>query len=305
MDGARWCSNAFGLGLRSELPLVGMTPSAPTKPVVAIGLAGSEAMADAWPGARHTSEGVLPDGCRCIAERGAGGQLRITYGERAVYQLSADALTLLCSPAELEEPTWQRFLLDAVLLKASEANGLDALHASAVEAPAGVVAFATQAGGGKSSLASELVRRGYAFFADDALAIRRDDDMIRAYPAPPLMNFPLDHPERFAPTELGTVQAIVGAEAWLAVRHAATAPGPVAAVYLLDRRPGLSAGLDLLAPSPAPLLPHVLGDTGSRARVACRFELLCDLVATTTIYRLHADPATPVGRLADLVEESL
>ena len=266
---------------------------------------GAAQLDGAWTGAKHTSAGVLPDGCRCVAERAAGGELRITYGDRATYLLSADGRTLLCSPAQLDEQAWRRFLLDAVLLKASEAHGLEALHASAVEGPDGVLAFATQAGGGKSSLASELVRRGHPFFADDALTMRRDDAAIRAHPAPPLMNFPLEHPEGFAAVELGTVLDVVGAEAWLAVRHAATGPCRVAAIHLLDRRPGLRLGLDLLAPSPMPLLDHVLADRGSPTRMARRFELLADLVEDTAIYRLRADPATPVRRLADLVEGSL
>ncbi|MDQ3720248.1 MAG: hypothetical protein M3350_05635 [Actinomycetota bacterium] len=298
------CSNAFGLGLRSDLPLAGLVPAHPVEPAVSIRLATAGEIAGAWTGTEHRSIGVLPDGCRCVAERARGGELRIAYGDRALYLLSADAATILCAPEQLEEPTWQRFLLDAVLLKASEAHGLEALHASAVQGPDGVLAFATQAGGGKSSLASELVRRGHPFFADDALALRRDDGEIRAHPAPPLMNFPLDHPEGFDAGELGTVQAVVGPEAWLAVRHAATAPCRVAAIHLLDRRPGLRPGLELLPSSPVPLLEHVLGDLGSRARMACRFELLADLVAGTAVYRLRADPATPVSRLAELVESA-
>jgi hypothetical protein len=79
----------------------------------------------------------------------------------------------------------------------------------------------------------------------------------------------------------------------------------VAAVYLLDRRSGLDSGLDRLPASPMPLLAHVLTDRGSRSRMACRFELLADLVADAAIYRLRADPATPVRRLADLVEDAL
>lgn len=293
------------MGLRSDLPFDGLTSTARTDPVVAIRLVEATEIDGAWPGAKITSTGVLPDGCRCVAERAEGGELRITYGDRAVYLLSADALTILCSVTRPEEPSWRRFLLDAVLLKASEAHGLEALHASAVQGRHGVLAFATQAGGGKSSLVSELVRRGHAFFADDALVLRRVNGAILAYPAPPLMNFPLDHPEAFPPTELGTVLAIVGSEAWTAVRHASRAPSRVAAIHLLDRQPGLQTGLESLPANPMPLFAHVLTDLGSRSRMAGRFELLADLVAGAALYRLRADPATPVSQLADLVEDAL
>ncbi len=271
---------------------------------MSIRLASAAEIAAAWPGAQQTSSGVLPDGCRCVAERSAGGELRIGYGDRAVYLVSAGARTILCSPARLREPTWQRFLLDAVLLKACEIHGLEALHASAIEGPDGVLAFATRSGGGKSSLASELVRRGHPFFADDALVLGRERGAVRAHPGPPLMNFPLDHPEGFDATELGTVEAVVGSEAWLAVRRAATAPSRVAAIHLLDRRAGLPTGVELLDANPMHLLSHVLTEPGSPARMAARFELLADLVAETAVLRVSADPAVPVSRLADLVEEA-
>ncbi len=299
-----WCYSAFGLDLRSELPLPGMQAAAhPRGPTVSLRLSDPDEIACAWPGAVDRLVGTLPDGCRCVAEVAQSGERRLTYGDRAVYLLSADTTTIVCAPDEVAEPSWQRFLLDAVLLKASEAHGLNALHASAVEGPDGVLAFATRSGGGKSSLAAELVRRGYPFFTDDALTMDRGDGHVRAHPAPPLMNFPLAHPEGFSATDLGAVQAIFGAEAWVAVRNAASAPRPVASIHLLDRRPGLRPGVDLLPASPVHLLPHAL--TGGGSRAASRFELLADLAADAAVYHLRADPEIRVAQLADLVEDAL
>lgn len=272
---------------------------------VSIRLADADAIAHAWPGTVHELAGTLPDGCRCVGERAAGGERRLTYGDRAVYLLSADTTVIWCAPTDVEELSWQRFLLDAVLLNASEAHGMNALHASAVEGPDGVLAFATNAGGGKTSLAAELVRRGHRFFADDVLTIDGVGADVRGHPGPPLMNFPRAHPEGFAASELGTVQAIFGPEAWVAVRRAADGPRRLAAIHLLDRRPGLQAGLDLLPPSPVHLLPHALTGGRSPERIASRFELLADVVAHTPVYRLRADPRTSVAHLAELVEGSL
>ncbi len=304
-DVTTWCYSAFGLGLRSEFELPGMTPVDIPAPTVWIRLGEPDEVERAWPGTVHELVGTLPDGCRCVSERADGGERRLTYGDRAAYLLSSDTATIVCAPKDVEDRSWQRFLLDAVLLNASEAQGLNALHASAVEGPSGVLAFATSAGGGKTSLAAELVRRGHRFFADDALTMDRCDGQMRAHPAPPLMNFPLAHPEGFAASELGTVHAIFGSEAWVAVRDAAAEPRRIAAIHLLDRRPGLRAGLDLLPPSPVHLLPHALTGGGSRERMVGRFELLADLAGVTPVYRLRADPQASVAQLADLVEAAL
>ena len=300
-----WCYSAFGLGLRSDLPLPGMVAADLRGPTVSLRLSDPDEVARAWPGTERELVGTMPDGCRCVGELAPNGERRLTYGDRAVYLLSADTATILCAPEDVEELSWQRFLLDAVLLKASEGHGLHALHASAVDGPNGVLAFATSSGGGKSSLAAELVRRGHAFFADDALTMDRADGHVRAYPAPPLMNFPLPHPEGFPATDLGVVQATFGAEAWVAVRNAASTPRRVASIHLLDRHPGLRPGLDLLPASPVHLLPHALTGGGSPASATRRFELLADLAADAAIYRLRADPEIDVAQLADLVEDVL
>ncbi|MDQ3432858.1 MAG: hypothetical protein M3467_11705 [Actinomycetota bacterium] len=300
-----WCYSAFGLGLRSDLPLPGMVPADLRGPTVSLRLSDPDEVARAWPGTERELVGTMPDGCRCVGELAPSGERRLTYGDRAVYLLSADTMTILCAPGDVEELSWQRFLLDAVLLKVSEAHGLHALHASAVEGPDGVLAFATSSGGGKSSLAAELVRRGHAFFTDDALTMDREDGHVRAHPAPPLMNFPLPHPEGFPATDLGVVQATFGAEAWVAVRNAASTPRRVASIHLLDRHPGLRPGLDLLPASPVHLLPHALTGGGSPASATRRFELLADLAADAAIYRLRADPEIDVAQLADLVEDAL
>jgi hypothetical protein len=53
--------------------------------------------------------------------------------------------------------------------------GCEVLHASAVRAPGGVVAFCARSETGKSTMAGALAARGYALWADDAVAIDLDD----------------------------------------------------------------------------------------------------------------------------------
>ncbi len=301
---SEWRYSAFGLGLRSEFSLLGM-PAVDhlTSPIVSIRLSTCEELEQTWPGTVDRIEGTLPDGCSFRGELGSNGSRRLTYGERATYLLSADAKTVLCAPADFEEPSWQRFLLDSVLLKASEAHGFEALHASAVEGPSGVLAFATRSGGGKSSLAAELARRGYRFFADDVLAMAHLDGHVHAYPAPPVMNLPLAGAATSPPMQVGVALAAFDDEAWVAVRDHASEPRPVAGIYLLTRQEGLRLGVDLLPPNPMHLFPHVLTGGGPDERTKSRFELLGDLATQSPIYRLRAPLEAGVSRLADLVEE--
>ncbi len=58
----------------------------------------------------------------------------------------------------------------AVLPIALHVHGLEVLHASAVVTPSGVVAFCAESHGGKSTIAYACERRGYAVWADDAVA---------------------------------------------------------------------------------------------------------------------------------------
>ena len=53
-------------------------------------------------------------------------------------------------------------------------RGWEALHASAVLSPQGVVAFCAGSGTGKSTIARGLSERGYQLCADDAVAVKAD-----------------------------------------------------------------------------------------------------------------------------------
>jgi hypothetical protein len=62
--------------------------------------------------------------------------------------------------------------------------GGEALHASAVLGPAGVVALCGESGTGKSTLASALSTRGYEIWADDAVAFEFPNGAVSAVPLP-------------------------------------------------------------------------------------------------------------------------
>jgi hypothetical protein len=89
----------------------------------------------------------------------------------------------------LARPSTRReFILDGfyrtVLPIALQALGQEALHASAVLTPRGVLALCGISETGKSTTAFGLSRRGYPLWADDAVAFDTSGLVVRAIPLP-------------------------------------------------------------------------------------------------------------------------
>jgi hypothetical protein len=259
----------------------------------------------AWsgPGEGPNWETVFPDGCFVRFQPGMAGDHHLAYGGQATFHFSPGAGTLLCAPADPADPAWKRFLLDTGLWSVSLIRGYEALHASAVELPEGVVAFVAEMGGGKTSLAAEFVRSGNPLFADDVVALRPADGEVRAYPGPPLMNLALAQSQ--AGAEIGTVLATFDDEAWIAVSNSANESRPLAAVYLLDRRAGLENAVERVAVTVLDLLPHSIGFHHLRGRRRTRFEAFAELAASVPIFALRADTVATPASIADLVRRSV
>jgi hypothetical protein len=270
---------------------------------VALELCDPAAIEAAWSGRGEgqTWETVFPDGCPVRFLPGRAGDHYLAYGERALFHLAPGAGTVLCAPADVDEPSWKRFLLDTGLWSVSLLRGHEALHASAVELPDGVVAFAARMGGGKTSLAAELVRQGHPLFADDVVALRPAEDGLQAHPGPPLMNLPLEQARAGSHAPIGAVLATFDDEAWVAVTRPATEPKPVAALYLLDRRPGVEDEVQRIAPTAIDLLPHSIGFYHQRERVRTRFEVFADLATNVPVLELRANVGTTPAAIAELV----
>jgi hypothetical protein len=233
---------------------------------------------------------------------GAAGDVLLRYGERAAFHVAPGGLAVICAPADPQALDWQRVLLDTVLGTAALCQGLEGLHAGAVELPGvGALAIVAAMGGGKTTLCAELVTRGARLFADDLVFVTRDGERILAHPGPPLMNVPRTPA---APDRLGTRVATFGEEDWIAVSDHASEPLELRMLVVLDRRsPGAEA---TIAPdsSSLPLMAAALdsGPAGDRRRA--RFELIADLARRTPVLRLSAGAGVPPSRLAELVESA-
>jgi hypothetical protein len=292
---------AYGLALHSTFELPGMRPTGVEGlPALALELVSPAELLDVWSGADGPPawRGRLSDGVDLSIERGRDGDTLLVHGSHASHRLDASMQTLAVSP-RCPGPAWQRALLTKVLPIVSIMRGYEALHAGAVDSPWGAVAVAAPTGTGKTTLALELMRRGWPLLSDDVLALAATPHGVVAFPGVPQMNV-----SRTAP-EVGRTLAQLADERWIAVRDAAREPCPVCAIVLLERGRGSALELRVLPSSPLPLTPYMLGLPDELAREAGRFELYADLMGQATLMRLRCPDSVHPRDLADAIERAL
>jgi hypothetical protein len=156
--------------------------------------------------------------------------------------------------------------------------GYEALHASAIETPRGVVAFCGASGSGKSTLAYALGRRAFEPWADDVVVFDadREADVVSVHvPHPPRLREPT---RQFF---------LVGDEAPQIAPDVLRRSAPLALVFVL--RPDAVHAVRRLSPPEAleRLLPHglrfTLSDAERRRRMMSHY---LNLVATVKVFEL-------------------
>jgi hypothetical protein len=158
--------------------------------------------------------GPVPAGRVVNTWRDAAGQPRATafasgtrrwidWPNLGRFEFTTDSRTVCVVPApgvprEVVESTFVGALQPIIL----QAQGWQALHASAVATGFGVVALCGEAGSGKSTLAAALARAGLPQVADDALVFACRDDRVSVQPLPFASQVPADaraHLDRLDP----------------------------------------------------------------------------------------------------------
>lgn len=296
---------AFGLSVEARFPLpIDSAPADSALPRVALEMEPAARLESSWSGSASPKawRGRLGDDQVFAIERGREGDLLFRYGTRARFHLDARRRRLGCVPSDPAGAAWRRMLLTRVLPNIGIAHGYEALHASAVLTDRGVVAIAAASGTGKSTLALELVRRGWPLFADDTVVLGRRGEAIEAYPAAPFVNLPAAAGDV---QSLGTDLGLVDGERWVAVADPPGTAAEVAAIVLLERGPGQLLGAGPAGGSPLVLAPFMLGLPDDEGRDSARFALYADLVERAQLLRLSADAAQRPADLAATLERAL
>ncbi len=298
---------AYGLDLHASFSLAGMpTGSGDGLPSLALERVAPAELEDAWSGSEGPPEwtGQLGDGCTLTIERGVRGDVLFSYGDRARFRLGPSRERLDCAPLRVGLH-WQQALLGRVLPNVAIMRGYEALHASAVDSPEGVVAVAGPSGTGKTTLALELVGRGWPLVADDVLTLGDGPEGVQAHPGSPHMNVAEGPPGAIDPELVGATLGRLAGERWIAVHTPTRRPRPVRLICLLERGPDHSLESRALPSTPLPLTPHMLGLAGDIKRERRRFERYADLMSAASLVRLTCGSSDRPSDLADLIEQAL
>ena len=213
--------------------------------------------------------------------------------------------------------TLRHLAIDHVMPRVLNLLGIESLHATAVAASAGVVAFIADAGMGKSTLAASFHLSGLESFCDDCLVVRDEGGRIMATPAYPGVRLWDDsfkalmgESERGLPVAQYTskTRLLGDASSFCADRL------PLARIYLLERTAGNSAaGVTpaITRVSPAKSFPLLVGasfplDLTDQAMLTRHFGFITRVAAAVPIRRLTisndfaALPAVRAAVIADL-----
>lgn len=129
---------------------------------------------------------TLPGGEKWLSCAKTEGGYLLRFNELADFTIDRIGSEIVCMPRPgIPEDTIQHLLLDQVIPLVINLRGGEALHASAILTPHGVVAFAGPAGSGKSTITGSLMKMRYPFVSDDCLTLQEKGQDIYAIPAYP------------------------------------------------------------------------------------------------------------------------
>ena len=296
-----WRSHGFGIGLESAFAIAGCPPgSTNRRPVVRLKFASRLELASAL-GADETS---------VIAHRpGPGGRALprllahprdgyvISAAGHGVFHVSPRGDVVRCAPNAVAPWLWQRSLVGSVLPFVSALHGLEAIHASAVipHPGAAAIALAAGSGGGKSSVAAELLLRGAMLLADDVTAVEPGQGGVIAHPALGLLSLKPEAARSLDRRGLSQLGHRVGADG-VSVRLSVTrheAPTRLGSIYFL--RPAFEARSVRLSRMSPPDPRVLLGSTFNVAlrtpeRLVAQLEACAAIARSVRLVRVEVPP---------------
>lgn len=312
-----WTGHAFGIELQATFHAVAIleTPAgssghAPSARHAHLELVGDTALDAAWPAkGAATLRDLRDDAGRSVLmideHPDDGYRLDASYYGRFV--VSRDGRHVQCAPEPIADWEWHAFLVGQILPLLAVLQGLEVMHGSAVAYGDDAIGLVAPSGGGKSSLAVNLIRQGAAFAADDVLALERDGAGVVLQPGPPLAS--VRHAEaaaigRSGVAEVGTVVGHSDEELRVAV---SLDPHPLnlAALYFIERaEQEPSHAIEAIEPGPQLLLNGSYnGFVRTRARMAAQLDLYAHLAQTVSTFRAVVWPGIDAYGLASLIQD--
>jgi hypothetical protein len=308
-DGERRTARAFGLEIDASFPAPGLPPPGegpPGRPTRA-DLVAPEAIDGDWPaaGAERVLEERFDDDVpvRTIDAHPEAGYRLYARGF-GLARLSPSGDLIQCSPPDVEPWSWQRFLVGRILPWAAVLRGIEVLHASAVALDGSAVAFVAPTGGGKTSLAIQLVARGAGFLTDDVLALEEHDGALRAHPGAAIAAVRDAERDLIPPETWRTLGSELGhsGKTYLEIRRE-DAPLPLRAVYYL--RPADEPAIEPIDhPDPRLLLTStfVFG-VRTPERLANQLSICARIARDVPMFSLGIPTSTQSAAVAALVDE--
>lgn len=158
----------FGLILRSNVPLPELVPANGQEPECTFQLLPVAQCGPAsGPWFHHWR---LPNGTIWLSCAKQGPSYWLHFPALADFLVSASGKEIRCFPdTETPMETIRHLFLDQVVPRVLSQQGRLVLHASAVAAPEGAIAFLGESGQGKSTLCASFCESGYPLLADDCL----------------------------------------------------------------------------------------------------------------------------------------
>lgn len=269
--------------------------------------------------AQWLNASAYADGTPWLSSAKIDGGYLLRFPKLADFFIDATGHAITCIEAGdgVSVVTLRHLAIDHVMPRVLNLLGIEALHATAVAAPAGACAFIGDAGTGKSTLAASFHLAGLRAFCDDCLVLRDEGGRIMATPAYPGVRL---WDDSFEALVIGSERGLPVAQYTSKTRllgDAATFRGdplPLARIYFL-RRPAAD-NASLAAPtvarvSPAEAFPELVGasfplDLTDTAMLTRHFRFITRVAAAVSLRRLvipndfSALPAVRAAVLADL-----
>jgi hypothetical protein len=197
MNEATWAYVLFGLAVRSNLPIPGLTPCSRPSEITDVALFFGITPGDFKPigdeaeqlhyTSSYTDESGEP--ALRIWRQPDGRSLRFAYSDGHEFWIDGGLGKVWAQwprHSSIEQVT--PYILGPIFGVLLRQRGVTCLHASAAANGGEAVAFVGGAGAGKSTIAAALVLRGWTALADDITALEERNGRFYAAPAYPALN---------------------------------------------------------------------------------------------------------------------